>query len=461
MEKTQNFSLSTKKLKEIPFHMYENDFTFIVNKKPFKTSRFVADIISPLIRQLHYSDQSINEFHVNIQSTVKITNTNNTNESSSSSEYFDEFLQLATFKSIKIDPERQKYFSQYFYALGNVDEFFNIQPSYFNDLTPENALDRLESIAIFFGRNIETIEMKDNDVMTRIIDFISTNFENIDKERLKKMNVDVIEMIISNENLKLYEEDSLLQFILGLYNEDHSNSRLFEYVLFNNISEELIQVFIQKFDIEYLNSNIWRSICCRLKKSLETTDEKRYLEKANVMKIEYEKGNELNGILRHLTNETGSNIHDNGTIEITANVITSSSCHPRNLVDYQSENYYNTKNDGNAIVCFDFKDKSVNLTSYSIKSNGNGSGDNNLKNWTIEVSNDGQKWEEVDQRTNDSSLKGCDIICLFNVQKKNNNFYRFIRLRQTGETWLNQSNKYFWFKSIEFYGKMKNKLNNK
>lgn len=58
--------------------------------------------------------------------------------------------------------------------------------------------------------------MKDNDVMKRTIDFISTIFEKIDKERLKKMNVDVIEMIISNENLKLCEEDSLLQFILGL-----------------------------------------------------------------------------------------------------------------------------------------------------------------------------------------------------------------------------------------------------
>lgn len=441
--------------------MYENDFTFVVNKESYKTSRFVADIISPIIRQLHYSDQSINEYHINIQATVTMPNTNDTNETSSS-EYFDEFLQLATFKSIKIDSKRQKKFAQYFYLLGNFDEFFNIQPSYFDDFTPENALDRLENITILFSKNIETVEMKENDVIKRIIDFVSNNFENLDKEKLKKMSPEVIEMIISNENLKLSEENSLFQFVLDLYDEDHSNSRLFEYVLFNNVSEELIQIFIQKFDIKYLNTNIWRSICFRLHKSKETidVDEKRYGDSFSVTEFKYEKGKELNGLLRHLTNETGSNIHDNGTIEITSNDITSDSCHPKNLVDYQKDNYYNTNSKGNAFICFDFKEKSVNLSSYSIKSNGNSDGSNNLRNWVIEVSNNRQEWEETDRRTNDSSLNGNNIIFLFNVQNQNNKFYRFIRLRQTGETSGSPNNQYFWFKNIEFYGKMK-KLNHK
>ena len=53
--------------------------------------------------------------------------------------------------------------------------------------------------------------------------------------------------IIKNENLRLEDEDSLLLFILELYEKDHDYSYLFEYVKFNVLKEETMKIFIEKF----------------------------------------------------------------------------------------------------------------------------------------------------------------------------------------------------------------------
>lgn len=53
--------------------------------------------------------------------------------------------------------------------------------------------------------------------------------------------------------------------------------------------------------------------------------------------------------------------------------------------------------EGNAIISFDFKDKFVKLLSYSNKSINSNVLGTNLKNWSIEQSNDGQNWIEIDR----------------------------------------------------------------
>ena len=138
--------------------------------------------------------------------------------------------------------------------------------------------------------------------------------------------------------------------------------------------------------------------------------------------------------MHHLVNETGGNIYDNGTIEITSNSIYSN-LHPKNLVYYQNErSRYHSLSDGKAFICFDLKDKTVNLTSYQIKSNWNCDGSYNPKNWVIEVSNDGDKFIEIYQHKNDLSLNKSSVISTYKIQKNSNKFYRFIRFRQTGES---------------------------
>ena len=108
-------------------------------------------------------------------------------------------------------------------------------------------------------------------------------------------------------------------------------------------------------------------------------------------------------------------------------------------------------------LCFDFKDKQVQLTNYSIKSNHWGVNDDHLKNWVLEVSNDGNDWKPVDEHSNDSSLNGPYKIATFKT-KEIQSFYQFVRLRQTGRNWHGQPGQYHSaFYLFEFYGKLKNK----
>lgn len=159
--------------------------------------------------------------------------------------------------------------------------------------------------------------------------------------------------------------------------------------------------------------------------------------------------------MHYLTQKTGGNIHNNGTIEITSNSI---GCfHPKFVVDYQNNNYYHSNDIKDGCVCFDFKERRIQLSNYSIKSAGNRQNDNNLRNWSIEVSNDGQNWEEVDRHSEDSTLNGEELKSIFNVTKEQTSSYRFIRLHQTGYSWNGypQENSYFLsIYSIEFFGKL-------
>ena len=182
--------------------------------------------------------------------------------------------------------------------------------------------------------------------------------------------------------------------------------------------------------------------------------------------FEHEAGREFHGIMRFLTEKTGGNIHDNKTIEITTNSIYGNNMkyHPKCLVDYNNDEYYDSAQK-DARICFDFKERRIQLSSYSIKSHSNGPGDGksynssgHLRNWVVEVSNDGESWETVDRHENDPTLNGSNIVGTFNIQTKLRSFYRFVQLRQTGYSWYDINKYDIFFYYIEFYGKLKETL---
>lgn len=176
------------------------------------------------------------------------------------------------------------------------------------------------------------------------------------------------------------------------------------------------------------------------------------------MSFEPDPNNQLHGILRHLTEEAGGNIHNKGIIEITSNSYQSSNFHPKNLVDYDENNFYASNNDTDVQICFDFKNKKIQPTSYSIQSySGGGQNYCHLRNWVFEVSNDKTKWDVIDEHSNDPTLNGDLITATFNV-KQTNSFYRYIRLRQTGISWIGSYLAYF--PCFEIYGKLKLENNN-
>lgn len=200
------FCLDSKCVKNLPLDKYEKDFTFIVNGRRYQTSRIVADLMSPQIRKFHYVDPSIDEFVINL------------NIQNSESDYFDEFLSLFSFEKKKIEGSKQKVFLQYFYNLGNIDEYFRLQPNYMQTISIENIIERLQSFTkTQFEINESNDQSKSSPIFDKLIEYASEHFEELDKEKMKELPIDILEEIIRNEKLKLSEEDSLLNFILELY----------------------------------------------------------------------------------------------------------------------------------------------------------------------------------------------------------------------------------------------------
>lgn len=450
-----DFSIGLENVKSIPFQNYENNFTFFVNGKQYKTNRFIADLLSPKIRNYHFSDQSIDKFDIDI------SNFNRNKKNSNEKDYFDEFLGLSSFSNVKLDPNRLKYFLNYFYILGNSDEYYRLKSYFLKDITKENAIEQLISFANLDSNDNESIDPNDQSIQ-EIIQFIAKNFWSISKEKLKLLNINILEIILSQESLKVQSENSLLHFILELYKKDPSYSPLFEYIIFPNVTEDYFEQFINEFEFEDLNPKIWHSICYRLipskfKKIILNEDDKinRYINL--VKQFNYEKGKEFDGIFKYLTKKTGSNIHDNGTIKIDSNSIFNDDpeCCPKHLVDYNSESFYQSKDQNGSFIVFDFKEKSIQLDGYTIQ-NGVSNGHYYLKNWVIEASNDNDYWITIDEHENDGSLDRASAVVTFDVQKKKSGFYRYIKLRQTGQSWSQRGKHFsFWFLSIEFFGKLK------
>ena len=160
--------------------------------------------------------------------------------------------------------------------------------------------------------------------------------------------------------------------------------------------------------------------------------------------------------MRYLTDETDCNIHDNGTIKITSNSILNVRRHPKNLVDCQSDNYSHSSNGRGPCICFDFKDRRVQLSDYSIKSFSSGQSGGLLRNWVLEVSSDGGSWEEVDCHTEDPTPDGPGITANYKLANASSGFYRYIKLRSTGCSWYNypSDNYFIYFYFIEFFGKL-------
>lgn len=234
-------------LKDIPFQKYEKNFTFIVNGKRYETNRVVADILSPIIRNYHYQDESIDEFE------IKTNYKNQSNEP----DYFQDFLNLVNYDKVEVDFLHSKYYIQYMQQLGCSLDCIKSDSIFTDELTIDNSVKRLKTIQLFFPDHSDDEEKS---LYFEIIQFISQNFDEISKDELRTLDIGTIEDIFRSDQFCIQSEDSLLEFVLELYYQDHSNAPLFEYVLFNYTSDEKRADFVETFSIDDIDSSLFRSI---------------------------------------------------------------------------------------------------------------------------------------------------------------------------------------------------------
>ncbi|OHT13396.1 hypothetical protein TRFO_16497 [Tritrichomonas foetus] len=465
-EKTIDFVFNVQSIKNIPLNKFTKDFTFVVNGQKHETSRFIADLLSPKVAQFHFIDESIHEYHLKTEQQGD----------------FEQFIKLVNFEHNFYSETEMIFFYELFIELGN-DKYFNLNPNFFEPITINNAVSRIQNKFLFYSKLSKSTKSTNSSVDFRFIQneisFISTHFYEIinheeqEKEETERrkynlisLGIDIIEMILQNKNLRLYDEDSLFNFILlNLESIDEfslsKSIKLFEYVRFENLSHESIEKFISIFDIEYLNKKIWLSICQRL---LLTPNQEYLPRKDKVNDIDIDQNgnryilktipipfkNTFNeGLFHYLCQK-----YDFDHVEVTSSSVYSSHIQPKDTVFLFSDNdnvRFRSVNAPNEWICYQFEDFLFKLAKYQIRTFDGGQNCGHLKNWVLEASKDEQLWQEIDRQTNCSLLNGPKKCSTFCTQSPTD-FVKFIRLRQIDQNWC--GNNYLLFNSIEFYGEL-------
>ena len=411
--------IDIENIQRIDFDKFEKDFSFIVNGQVYQTNSIIASVLSPDVWKLF--EEGTNKAYYEINTKYRGD--------------FNRIIEYGEMKAISINKEEQKYFKNIMKELGNINEILRNSEELQTNISYENVIKRIK------------IKSELNINLDEEITFISSNFHDFHTkypEAISKLNIDIIERIISNEKLKLLNEKELFDILLKLYMKSNEYSILFSYILFMNLSAESLQKFHKHFDINDINKSIWEAICIRLEQDIshesKTAYQKSHQEFLNKRYIR-----KPCNIIEYLSEQCQGNVHSNNIVHITSS---SHYCGDIASIVGPNDGYFFTNNEANSWIQFDFIERKVLLDSYTIKSTNYNANDWHLKNWILEVSNDGENYEEIDRHEN------CDLL---NGRLKTETFkvscltpQRFVRLKQTGPTW--NGNYYLAINHIEFSG---------
>jgi hypothetical protein len=173
------------------------------------------------------------------------------------------------------------------------------------------------------------------------------------------------------------------------------------------------------------------------------------------------KSDALDGIIAHLTRDCGGNVHSRDVVMITSSWPSSNSASvwdKRYVADLRansgfesdarprSEKIVETQNNW---ICYDFKDRRVIVTNYSVRSAWNTAPNfSHPKCWAVDVSMDMEKWTAIDVRENNSDLNGPDITTTYTASK--GVACRFVRLSNIGRN--HYGNDRLLISSFEIFG---------
>ena len=419
---------------------YGDDFFFIVNGEEFKTSRLIADLLSPVICNMHSTDPTINIF------TIK----------TSQSGDFSHILDLFNSQQNLIPESELPFINEVIEILCNESIEYENQN--------KTTMITKENVFSFIKQHEKFPLLYKNRYLTEI-DFISSHFSELcetqeGEKELKSLSIDTLMSIFSNNQLRLKTEDQLLNFLNQLCLNDVKYSILYETVLFEHVSKETMKEFVSIFDIENMNNFIWNRLSRRLvedisieKKKSEEND--RYIKNVSLGKL-FEKSDqsEFNGILNYLMSQSNGQIEKEINITSSSVLCNNDNYQPRNVVLFGDKNkYFYSENYTNSWLCFDFKEHRIIPTDYTIRSYPNGPNNNHPKNWVIECRNDDSEWEIVDEQRNCPHLNGSYLVHTFKINNQNCKKFRYIRMRNIGNNW-NGNNNHLRVESFEIYGKL-------
>lgn len=448
-----------------------DEFCFILKIRscPSKESKISttmnkARIISNKINCMYQIDPTINQYEIEIPSLLLRNNT----EEYSEEEIHNNSILIAkllksTTEQVTFSKEEETRVKILFHLLGeikyddsdikfeNIDECMSYLSTDFHyesiKFLSKHLFDIIKEGQLFHLNESLIIEIIDEYFNSKSNDEPSQQ-EKEEKEE-KREEEEIFEQLCSSGECGI-----VIHFLLRI-GVCKSTKDMIEYIL-EHLSDEIISREMNQIVREFIFH------LSEMKEKIEKKKKKQEKkEKESIETIEYE-GDELKGIISHLKEKHGSDLFDKGEINIrdigTHHQVDGSLS---NLIKYDNdhinEHYYNNgggnplPNSNEGWIEFDFKNRKVKLTSYTLRTSGNGpNGLYHAKSWRIVGSNDGKSWELINQQVNNSSLNGSHRQHRFECNN-NNQYYRFIRYIQD-DSWQSQREHNIWLTCVEFFG---------
>jgi hypothetical protein len=248
--------------------------------------------------------------------------------------------------------------------------------------------------------------------------------------------------IITQGYLRIDSEDSLYDFISKGIETSREMFSLLEFVRLEYCSTGVMNDFFDLLsDYCYeINASMWASLRARL--VLPNRNKKMGKQFPPLLK----RGRYFaipDGIIAHLTRECGGNVYDRKIVAVTAGsferTTEKNKANPKQVADLGSGSSYwsdyrslreyipHTRNNW---ICYDFKERRIVPTHYTIRTHDGGPGWSHLKSWLVETSADGESWREVSREENTEQLTGPNFTGTFAVAGGGE--CRFIRLVNIG-----------------------------
>jgi hypothetical protein len=418
-KQTQELRLSTKGLENVAALGIE-DFTLRVGEHSISCSRFEASFLSPRITTAIFNDATLSEYELDVDVEKP--------------EGFDlncltEVVSLSRNRSFSLTSSNFECLKAVGKSLGNVelcDQLMEFTRGT-SELTISNVSARL-AVA-------ESLEVSPS----MEIEYLASHFYEIDENIVKSLSHSSLKEVLESDGLQLRSEDSLLNLILSPGGDYFD---LLGCVRSEYLSVSGIDRLLNLISIEEVDGLLWSSLSRRLRSSVEPPSIPA--SRFHLKRFDLDSSRPFDGIIASLTRECGGNVHTQKVVSITASSNYSNQCYQ--VADYSWSSYWFSYSEANSWIQFDFKDRRISVTNYSIKSDGNGG--SHLQQWSIEGSNDFLSWILLDER-NTHELNGNYVVKSYECESDQSSFFPFIRLTQTGTN--SSNNNYLMRGNVEFF----------
>ena len=432
-------------------------------------NRIFAEFISPVVSHLHRADMTINKIYFEEKKISNIPPF----EVIFTNEIINLLHQLLEGLQVSLKEEQVKKLEIIAILFGN-DDFLNtlhdLLPIKYEDDQITDNLMKVEAIECI-SKNTTLI----NCDITKIIEYLSEHFHMIDEKEIKKIPKSILIKIITNNHLKLKDEDWLFDIIKEKLSEQNNvdecddsiypnNADFYEAIEVNNLSDNKFTEFVSTMQFNLITNSIWSSISSRIEnkcKSLKDGD--RYVKKVisdnHITESFLYNGNQsgsLQGIVFNISQRVGgiTNLMNIMSVGFSTSVPKKLGTALQGIIDFNNQSSFRSHNLPDQWIQYDFKDHKIQPTHYSIRSS-NYNDDEFMQNWVIEGSNDISQWKVLDTRTGVTNLIGLHAIYTFEIseQFQQDDFYRFIRIRMTGPN--NNHTNILNLSALEYFGILK------